>query len=286
MGWVICNSALIEYKVPPTNARFFPQEIEYELPSESDPDGEACLESAIWTSCTISSDWTWKPLSELGRFLINSLKMYLSLSQTRSDVQMVQSLVPIWKEHQERTGIYEFRMPPDSGKPLPEHVLKNLSAGFVYYEKKILELCSEAVSKLTGKLCVMKPYENPLDVNTASGMFLQNQEGDLLPDTWFVAINIVALGFQNDSDTIIQVLVLLSFDALLGCKVLVKTHEKDLLKKITYNLSRSPSESSIASEDTRTCEEDILEPAIPHISSADDCVQETSIIEDLCGTNT
>ncbi|KAF7817812.1 pleiotropic drug resistance protein 3-like [Senna tora] len=31
-----------------------------------DPDGDACLDSAIWTSCTISSDRTWQPPSELG----------------------------------------------------------------------------------------------------------------------------------------------------------------------------------------------------------------------------
>ncbi|KAF7818009.1 DNA polymerase zeta catalytic subunit isoform X1 [Senna tora] len=127
-----------------------------------------------------------------------------------------------WREHQERTGIYESTMPPDPGKPLPEHVLKNLSASFVYLEKKILELRGGQ----------MKPYENPVDVNTASGIIKRR---DLLPDAWFDAINIVALGFQNDSDTItiiellcgFKLLYSRSFDALLGCEVLVFTHEKD-----------------------------------------------------------
>ncbi|KAF7817900.1 DNA polymerase zeta catalytic subunit isoform X1 [Senna tora] len=134
----------------------------------ADPDGDACLESIIWTSSTISSDWMWQPQSELGvssnheahcpkrqstcelegdasvdEILNRQFKMYSSLSQTRSDVQMVQSLIPIWKEQQERTGIYEATIPPDPGKPLPQHVLKNLSAGFDF-EKKFLELCSEA----------------------------------------------------------------------------------------------------------------------------------------------
>lgn len=49
------------------------------------------------------------------------------------------------------------------------------------------------------------------------------------------------------------------------------------------SLSRTPSESWIASEGIGTSEKDILEPAIPDISSADDCAQESSIIEDEWG---
>lgn len=48
------------------------------------------------------------------------------------------------------------------------------------------------------------------------------------------------------------------------------------------SLSRTPSESSIASVDTGTSEL-LLEPAIPDISGSDGCVQESSIIEDEWG---
>ncbi|KAJ0014338.1 hypothetical protein Pint_19855 [Pistacia integerrima] len=53
--------------------------------------------------------------------------MYTSLSQTRSDVKMVQSLIPIWEEEYERTGMCEAAMPPDPCKPLAQDVLKILS---------------------------------------------------------------------------------------------------------------------------------------------------------------
>ncbi|KAK4282799.1 hypothetical protein QN277_014132 [Acacia crassicarpa] len=124
--------------------------------------------SAVWTSSMVSSDWMWQLPCELDAssnheaycpkrqstcelegdasvddILNQQFKMYSSLSQTRSDVQMVQSLVPIWKEQQERTGIYEDSVPPDPGKPLPEVVMRSLSAG-LDFEKKFVELCCGA----------------------------------------------------------------------------------------------------------------------------------------------
>ncbi|KAI9084793.1 hypothetical protein K1719_033199 [Acacia pycnantha] len=116
----------------------------------------------------VSSDWMWQLPCELDassnheaycpkrqstcelegdasvdEILNQQFKMYSSLSQTRSDLQMVQSLVPIWKEQQERTGNYEDTIPPDPGKPLPEVVMRSLSAG-LDFEKKFVELCCEA----------------------------------------------------------------------------------------------------------------------------------------------
>ncbi|KAJ1417117.1 Ribonuclease H-like superfamily [Sesbania bispinosa] len=130
---------------------------------------------------------------------------------------------------------------------------------------------------------------------------LAESRGDLLPDPQFDGINIVALGFQNDSDSIIEVLVLLhckfdpcqrSYDGLSGCKVLVFTDEEHLLKEfikivsssdpdilmgwdvqgsslgflaerashlglgLLNGLSRTPSDSWIASEDTKTSEKE------------------------------
>ncbi|GAY60125.1 hypothetical protein CUMW_199630 [Citrus unshiu] len=95
------------------------------------------------------------------------LMMYTSLSQTRSDVKMVQSLVPIWEvcshpiyklfniqyiyplvnfttfqEEYERTGINEAVMAPDPGKPLPQDVLRTFSLG-LEFENVLMEMCGE-----------------------------------------------------------------------------------------------------------------------------------------------
>ncbi|XP_073038938.1 DNA polymerase zeta catalytic subunit isoform X2 [Primulina eburnea] len=53
---------------------------------------------------------------------------YARLSQAHADVKMVQSLIPIWEEELERTGVPES-MPSNSEKPLPQDVLKTLSCG-------------------------------------------------------------------------------------------------------------------------------------------------------------
>ncbi|KAJ7973360.1 DNA polymerase [Quillaja saponaria] len=134
----------------------------------TDPGGDAFLGSPVWVAATVPFDWLWQPPSELAASsdqevhcpkrqsvceleadanvddIINrQSKMYSSLSQTHSDVKMVQSLVPIWEEEYERTGVREFTLPPDAGKPLPEDVLKTLSLGHDN-ENKLLELCTEA----------------------------------------------------------------------------------------------------------------------------------------------
>lgn len=110
-----------------------------------------------------------------------------------------------------------------------------------------------------------------------------------------------------------------SFDGLFGCKILVFTDEKLLLKEfikivsssdpdilmgwdiqgsslgflaerashlglgLLNNVSRTPSESLIASEDSKTYEKDILELDIHDTPSRDCCVPENSIIEDEWG---
>ncbi|KAJ1380912.1 Ribonuclease H-like superfamily [Sesbania bispinosa] len=139
---------------------------------KADPDTDACLESKVWMSSMIPSDWMWSAPSEFGalsndkthcpkrqsicelegdtsvdEILNQQFKMYSSLSQTCSDVNMVQSLVPIWEEQQKRAGIREATMPSDPGKPLPEDVMKLLSVG-LDFEKKLIELCSEAETSL------------------------------------------------------------------------------------------------------------------------------------------
>ncbi|XP_027350096.1 DNA polymerase zeta catalytic subunit-like isoform X2 [Abrus precatorius] len=135
---------------------------------KADPGADACLESKLWMSSVIPSDWMWPPPSDFGassndnahcpkrqsicelegdtsvnEILNQQFKMYSSLSQTCSDVYMVQSLVPIWEEQQKRTGIHKATMPSDPGKPLPEDVMKLLSVGFDF-ERKLIHMCSEA----------------------------------------------------------------------------------------------------------------------------------------------
>ncbi|KDO56300.1 hypothetical protein CISIN_1g000501mg [Citrus sinensis] len=103
----------------------------------------------------------------VGDIVNQRLMMYTSLSQTRSDVKMVQSLVPIWEvcshpiyklfniqyiyplvnfttfqEEYERTGINEAVMAPDPGKPRPQDVLRTLSLG-LEFENVLMEMCGE-----------------------------------------------------------------------------------------------------------------------------------------------
>ncbi|CAO2832728.1 unnamed protein product, partial [Amaranthus hypochondriacus] len=61
--------------------------------------------------------------------------MYTSLSQTCSDVRMVQSLVPIWEEEFQRSGVLEADILGDAGRPPPEDVLRTLSNGIEYMDK-------------------------------------------------------------------------------------------------------------------------------------------------------
>ncbi|XP_038703838.1 DNA polymerase zeta catalytic subunit isoform X2 [Tripterygium wilfordii] len=140
---------------------------------QADSNVNMCLRSPVWISSTIPSDWMWQFSDESGaafdqdahcvkrqsvcqlegdaivdEILNQQFKIYASFTQTGSAVKMVQSLIPIWEEEYERSGVYEAAMPPDPGKPLPEDVLKSLSVG-LEFEKKLLDLCSEAGGALT-----------------------------------------------------------------------------------------------------------------------------------------
>lgn len=53
----------------------------------------------------------------------------------------------MFQEQQKRNGVHEATMPSDPGKPLPEDVMKLLSVG-LDFEKKFIELCSEAETSL------------------------------------------------------------------------------------------------------------------------------------------
>ncbi|XP_042477293.1 DNA polymerase zeta catalytic subunit-like isoform X2 [Macadamia integrifolia] len=135
---------------------------------QADSSGDACLGASVWISSTIPSGWTWPYSIEvdawedkdmncikrqsscelegdatIDEILNQQFKVYSSLSQTRSEVKMVQSLIPIWEEEFERTGMCQTSMSPDPSKPLPENVLRTLSHG-LEFENTLLDLCEKA----------------------------------------------------------------------------------------------------------------------------------------------
>ncbi|KAK2640409.1 hypothetical protein Ddye_028204 [Dipteronia dyeriana] len=131
---------------------------------QADSVGSESLSSPFWVTSTIPGDWMWQHSSQFDGLsdqnikrqsvcelegdatvddIVNQqFKMYTSLSQAPTDVKMVQSLLPIWEEEYERTGMREAAMPPDPVKPLPQDVLKILSLG-MKFENVLAELCHE-----------------------------------------------------------------------------------------------------------------------------------------------
>lgn len=140
---------------------------------QTDLSGDAATFSPIWTSTTIPDSWMWESPSLLdsshGEALLikhlstcelegdaivddilnQHIKIYTSLSQTRPDVKMVQSLVPIWEEEFERTGMHEVTLFGDHEKPLAEDVLRTLSNGLEYHNQ-LFELFNETEKKSPG----------------------------------------------------------------------------------------------------------------------------------------
>ncbi|KAL5701114.1 DNA-directed DNA polymerase [Ranunculus cassubicifolius] len=134
---------------------------------EADSSTNPCLGLPVWTSSTVPSSWMWPPpvttnslpdqdvcllkrqsICELegdanvDEIVNQQLKMYTPLSQTRSEVKMVQSLVPIWQEEYERTGMHDEVIYSEPSKPLPGNVLKTLSHG-PECENALMDLCRE-----------------------------------------------------------------------------------------------------------------------------------------------
>ncbi|KAK9161490.1 hypothetical protein Syun_007831 [Stephania yunnanensis] len=135
---------------------------------KADSSANECQDFPIWTSSTVTRNWLWQfpndtdgsqdqdflsikrqSASELeGDATVDDIinqqaKMYSSLSQTQSDVKMVQSLVPIWEEEYERTGLREEVILSDPEKPPPEEVLRSFSHG-PEFETVLLGLCRVA----------------------------------------------------------------------------------------------------------------------------------------------
>ncbi|XVF57453.1 hypothetical protein PTKIN_Ptkin06aG0206800 [Pterospermum kingtungense] len=134
---------------------------------------DSSVSSPVWVSSTIPGEWMWHVSNELevssdqdicnvrrqsfcelegdttvDDILNQQFKIYTSLSQTDSDVKMVQSLIPIWEEEYERTGIHGTAPSSDPDRPLTQDVLKALSLG-LGFENKLMELCSKVEETLS-----------------------------------------------------------------------------------------------------------------------------------------
>ncbi|KAH9622617.1 hypothetical protein KSS87_013140 [Heliosperma pusillum] len=139
---------------------------------QADEIGGSDSRPPVWNSSTIKDDWMWQYPTEpctssyhvsnmvkrqsicelegdacIEDVLNQQLKLYTSLSQTYSDVRMVQSLIPIWEEEFERSGVHHADILADPGKPPPQDVLRTLSNGFEYQDK-LRELFDKAGSAL------------------------------------------------------------------------------------------------------------------------------------------
>ncbi|CAF2062420.1 unnamed protein product [Brassica oleracea var. botrytis] len=136
---------------------------------KADSSAAANVSFPVWSLSTIPGQWMWNlseesdtPLSQsqqshqyrrqslcelegdttISDILNQQLKMYNSLSQAQSDTKMVQSLVAVWEEEYERTGVYDAPIPPDPGKPSAADVLKTMS-DYIGFENMLKEMYHE-----------------------------------------------------------------------------------------------------------------------------------------------
>ncbi|KAL5783696.1 hypothetical protein ACOSP7_008725 [Xanthoceras sorbifolium] len=160
---------------------------------QADSVGSESLGSPFWVSSTIPGDWMWQLSSQFdglsdqnikrqsvceleGDAMVEDIlnqqfKMYTSLSQAPTDVKMVQSLIPIWEEEYERTGMHDKAMPLDPGKPLPQDVLNTLSLG-LKFENVLAELChkgEETISSFKNDVKVLKSIIDPEHLSCVEG---------------------------------------------------------------------------------------------------------------------
>ncbi|KAK4424650.1 DNA polymerase zeta catalytic subunit [Sesamum alatum] len=158
---------------------------------QADVDRDSCLNTPIWISSTIPDGWIWQyspqtdssPNEDIPLFRRHSTSelegdavvhdiinqqfiSYAPLSQSHSDVKMVQSLIPIWEEEYERNGVPEA-IPPDSHKPLPQDVLRILSDGVDF--EKFMEVRNVAESS-------PEPIESSKDCGDMVGSGIANIE--------------------------------------------------------------------------------------------------------------
>ncbi|XP_010243556.1 PREDICTED: DNA polymerase zeta catalytic subunit [Nelumbo nucifera] len=150
---------------------------------QADSGDDASLGLPVWISSKIPSGWMWPYPTEVDTsfdqdihlikrqstcelegdatvddILNQQFKLYSSLSQTRSEVKMVQSLIPIWEEEYERTGLHETVISPDPRKPLPEITLRVLSHGFEF-ESTFMDLCRKAENLSSSQVAPVEEAE-------------------------------------------------------------------------------------------------------------------------------
>nr|XP_012569554.1 DNA polymerase zeta catalytic subunit [Cicer arietinum] len=236
---------------------------------KADLGADGCLESKLWMSSMISSDWMWSFPSEFGAssndkahcpkrqsicelegdtsledILNQQLKMFSSLSQC-SNVNMVQSLVPIWEEQRKRTGIHEATMPSDPGKPLSEDVMKLLSAG-LDFKKKLIEFCTEAETTLFCTPFEKEPRETDI-IGSATPPSSLCENTKLLEEGTDTRLKLMKIGEMQSAEKI----------GMLDIKD-ADMEAQNLLKW----LATSQAAEDIDSDDELACET-ILSPLLP-----------------------
>ncbi|XP_021851160.2 DNA polymerase zeta catalytic subunit isoform X3 [Spinacia oleracea] len=200
----------------------------------------------VWRSSTIPDEWKWQYPSVRGAssshvnnmvkrqsicelegdatvedILNQQLKMYTSLSQTRSDVRMVQSLVPIWEEEFERSGVHDAEILADPCRPPPQHVLKTLSNDVEYLDK-LKGLYSNSESSLLDTSDYVKSVlATQCLIEEGSIMGTGNQKSSELVSNPSEDVNIVHCGTSQHSVPADAV------DALLGK---IEVNELDTLQ--------------------------------------------------------
>ncbi|KAL6565452.1 hypothetical protein OROHE_004507 [Orobanche hederae] len=256
---------------------------------QADLGGDLCLNTPIWISSTIPDEWMWRYLPEPGsstnedfprvrRQSASELEVdavlhdiinqqfisYASLSQSHSEVKMVQSLIPIWEDEYERNGVPEA-IPLASEKPLPQDVLRILSDGTEPENRmesrneaenwSLLTAQSNESSKVCGDLTGSE-FANFKNSDDLASKFLKASDriGSLLSSNSLFQ-NVDAAG-TNDIDAADQ----LQLSGTMGPSIPKATYE-DPLRLLKW-FAASQAAEDINSDD-ELARETILNPLLP-----------------------
>lgn len=218
--------------------------------------------------CQLEGDAT------VDEILNQQFKMYTSLSQTRSHLKMVQSLVPIWEEEYERTGTNELEIPADPSKPPPEDVLRTLSLGPEFINQ-FVELHNEAGSPL----CL-----TPLDKDVRSVQQMTSSKNDMeLSDHLKERRVIGSLSSQEEDGAISSTdgdgNVRLSFNDKLPASRMIETLDKKVADKEALGLLKWLASTQAADDinsDDELLRETILSPLLP-ASSMEEVLEKANL---------
>ncbi|KAL8028904.1 hypothetical protein ABFX02_14G193000 [Erythranthe guttata] len=178
------------------------------MESQADLGGDLNVNTPIWTSSTIPDGWIWQDNSHFRRQSTSELEVdaiahdiinqqstsYAPLSQTRSDIKMVQSLIPMWEEEYERNGVPEA-IPPYSDKPSPRDVLRILSDEVEFENFMEVKNDAESWSHLTPES--IKSSVGCADLVDAGIANLENSNP--LPSKYFKASDTIGSSLLLDS---------------------------------------------------------------------------------------